>query len=83
MKIKEPKNRIKLPEELLTEKDISKLIEAADNPRDRAFIALIGETGFRIGEMFSICMKSISVEEKGIRVHITVKKLYKGSRRSY
>ncbi len=44
----------KLPEDLLTEDDVRKMINAADNPRDKAFIALLWETGARIGEIYNL-----------------------------
>ncbi|MBI4162420.1 MAG: site-specific integrase [Candidatus Aenigmarchaeota archaeon] len=65
MKIKEPKNRIRMPETLLTQEDVNKLIETANSPRDKAFLALLAE-GFRIGEMFSICIKNMKQVEKVI-----------------
>ena len=39
------------PADLLTEEDIKKLIDAADNPRDKAFVSLISESGARIIEI--------------------------------
>jgi site-specific recombinase XerD len=67
-KIKQPKDRVKLPETLLTEKDIASLIDAANNPRDKAFVAVLYEGGFRIGEMLSIQLKHIRFDEYGAQL---------------
>jgi len=67
-KIKQPKNKIKLPETLLTEQDIAKLIDVADNPRDRAFVSILYESGCRIGEMLSIQLKHIKFDEYGAQL---------------
>ncbi len=55
----------KLPEKLLTEEDIGKLIETAENPRDEAFIALLWETGARIGELLDLKVESFQDRSQG------------------
>jgi len=70
--------RIKLPEELLTEEDIVKLINAANSQRDKAFIAMLYETGCRIGEILFIRIKHIQFDQYGALVMVSGKT---GSRR--
>lgn len=70
--------RIKLPEELLTEEDIIKLINATNNPRDKAFVAMLYETGCRIGEILFIRIKHIQFDNYGAVVIVSGKT---GSRR--
>ncbi|MBU1165316.1 tyrosine-type recombinase/integrase [Candidatus Micrarchaeota archaeon] len=41
----------KLPEEMLTQEDILKLIRACNNARDRAIVSLLYESGARISEL--------------------------------
>ena len=53
-----------LPDELLNENDVEKMINAADHPRDKAFIAVIYESGCRIGEILSLQMKNVSFDEQ-------------------
>ena len=48
----------KLPQELLTEEEIKKMIESADNPRDRAFMSVLYESGCRIGEILTLKQKN-------------------------
>lgn len=59
IKNKEPKNNI-LPEELVTEQDVLKLIENAKYVRDKAFIYLLYESGARIGEILTLRIKHVS-----------------------
>jgi integrase len=57
-----PAQNIKLPEQLLTENDVLKLIDACENARDRAIISTLYETGCRIGELGSATISSVSFE---------------------
>ncbi len=59
---KEPKNSI-LPEELLSEEEILKLVDSAKFARDKAFIFTLYESGARIGELLTIRIKHISFSE--------------------
>lgn len=65
--------RIKLPEEMLTEEDIKKLINAADNLRDKAFISILYETGCRIGEMLFLRLKHIKFDQYGAQLLVNGK----------
>jgi integrase/recombinase XerD len=55
----------KLPEELLAEEDVRKLIEAAQHPRDKALILVLYESGCRIGELLTLRIKNILFDENG------------------
>ena len=70
--------RIKLPEDLLSEDDVIKLINAANNPRDKAFVAMLYETGCRIGEILFIRLRHIQFDQYGATVIVSGKS---GSRR--
>ncbi len=59
-----------LPEELLTEQDIQKMIDAAQNPRDQALISMLAESGCRITELASLRLKNITFDEHGARIHV-------------
>ena len=63
IKNKEPKNKL-LPEELLTEEEIMKLVNAANHPRDKAFIFTLYESGARISEMLTLRIKHINFGEQ-------------------
>jgi integrase/recombinase XerD len=49
----------KNPSDLLTEEEIFKMIEVADNDRDKAIIAVLHESGCREGELVSSQLKHI------------------------
>ncbi|MEM1558202.1 MAG: site-specific integrase [Candidatus Bathyarchaeia archaeon] len=52
-----------LPEDLLTEEEVMRLVEACDNPRDKAFIMTLYESGARIGELGSMLIRDVKFEE--------------------
>lgn len=67
-----------LPKDLLTREDIDALKDACRNPRDRAFIALLYETGARIGELIDLTVGDIEDHTHGRKVVVNGKT---GSRR--
>jgi integrase len=62
IKNKEPKDSL-LPEELLTEEEVLRLVSNAKYIRDKAFIYLLWESGARIGEMLTLRIKNITFAE--------------------
>ena len=64
----ERNNNNKLPEDMLTEKDIKKLLESANHPRNRAFIAMLWETGARIGELMNLKVGSLEDHKHGMKL---------------
>jgi len=58
------KNSI-LPEELLSEDDVSALLRACENSRDRAFVITLYELGGRIGELLSLQRKHVAFDQYG------------------
>jgi integrase len=69
--------RIKLPEEMLSEEDIERLINVAENPRDKAFIAILYESGCRIGEMLFLRLKHINFDQYGAQLLVNGKTGYR------
>lgn len=65
IKTKRAKNHNFLPQDLLTEAEVKLMAESCANPRDRALILLIYETGGRIGEILSLCLRAISFDKYG------------------
>ena len=63
------KNKM-LPQDLLSEDEVLKLISAARDLRDRAIIALLFDTGMRIGELVSL--KAKDVDLNGSLAHVVV-----------
>jgi len=56
---------IKNPEDMLTEEEVQKMIDARDTPRDRAFIATLYESGCRIGEILTLKLNQVKFDEYG------------------
>ncbi len=78
IKVKKPKND-KLPEDLLTEEEVKRLIEASLNARDRALVSLLYESGARVEELLNLRIKNITFDEFGCVVLFEVGKT--GARR--
>lgn len=68
----------KLPEDILNEADVKKLLEHCDNIRNKALVALLWDSGCRIGEVLNIKIKNISFDKYGGVVTVDGKS---GSRR--
>ena len=59
--------------ETLTEDEIIAMIEAAEHPRDKAFIAVGYEAGLRIGELANLKLKNIIWNERGAKIKVSGK----------
>lgn len=68
VKTTEKKNSNKLPEDLLTEEEVKRMIQVSMNPRDRALISVLWESGCRAGEVLSMRIKHVSFEDRFTRV---------------
>jgi len=65
VKGKTPKDKLSR-EDLPTEEDVKKLLDVcADSPRDKALIAIHNEAGTRIGEVLTLKIKHVKLDEYG------------------
>ena len=71
-------NSGKLPQDLLTKEDVEAQIEACHNPRDKALVAILWETGARIGELIDVTVGDVEDRKHGKKITIDGKT---GSRR--
>jgi integrase/recombinase XerD len=78
-KVKRSSSNKKLPEDLLNPEDIEHLIDSAQSLRDKAYIAVLYESGARRGELQEIQIKHIHFDENG--AVITLPKGKTGARR--
>ncbi|MEM2211396.1 MAG: site-specific integrase [Nitrososphaerales archaeon] len=62
-----------MPGELIKEEEIMRLVEVCDNPRDKAFIMTLYESGARIGELGSMRIKDVVFEENYAKLMLTGK----------
>lgn len=69
--VKKGNGRKKLPEEILTDTEIMEMVKIAGNPRNRAFIGVLYESGCRIGELLTRRLKHVEFDDYGavLRVH--------------
>src|SRR5574341_135605 len=65
MKVENRTDKRKLPEDMLSEEDIKSMINMADNPRDKALVAVMYESGCRIGEILSLRIKQVKFDTLG------------------
>lgn len=59
--------------DILTEREIEKLIQAAEHPRDKAFISMLYELGARIGEIGNLKIKNITQDNYSHIIDLTGK----------
>lgn len=55
----------KLPEDILTEKEVNKLIENVSDIKYKTMIAVLYESGLRTGEFFKLRMKDVKFDDYG------------------
>ena len=67
----------KLPEDLLSESDVLKLIECAKRKMDKAMIALLWDIGARIGEVGTLTIRHVSFDEYGALISLRGKTGYR------
>jgi site-specific recombinase XerD len=59
MRPRPPSRNSKLPEDMLTEEEVKRMIEVTRKPRNRALIAFLYESGARIGEVMNLRIKDV------------------------
>jgi integrase/recombinase XerD len=65
-----PDKKRKLPEDILTETDVKRMIKACLHPRDSALIATLYETGCRRNELLMLQIKDFSHDKYGGLINI-------------
>jgi integrase/ribosomal protein L40E len=70
-----PRDRQTTPQqsELVNEEEVRLLITKADNPRDKAFIALLWDSGGRIGEIGTPVVNDVTFDRYGGKIHVNGK----------
>lgn len=66
-------NHRKLPEELLTQQEIGRIVQKCQTLRDKALIATLAESGCRISEIGTMQIKHVAFEEYGARLTVNGK----------
>lgn len=65
-----PQSKRKMPEELLTQEEIKKIIQNCKTLRNKAIMAVLSESGCRIGEIGTLKIKHVTFEKYGARLHV-------------
>lgn len=64
-----PKNSIR-PDELLTDEEVNKMVEVSNHIRNKAYIRMLYDGGFRISEVFLLKINSLVFQETGVDVYV-------------
>jgi len=59
-----------LPEALLSEEQVAQMINACKSVRDRAIIAVLYDSGCRVGEIRTMRIKSVAFDKYGAKIHV-------------
>ncbi len=62
-----------LPAGVLSETQVADIVNACRSPRDRAFLAVLYDSGCRLGEVRTMTIGSVSFDECGARIRVTGK----------
>jgi len=63
----------RLPEEILTEEEVKRLVQVANNTRDKALVLVSYESGARIGELLNMRIKDVTFDDLGAVTMVTGK----------
>jgi len=64
------RSRIKLHSEILTVEEVNKIADHTLNPRDRALVLTLYESGARIGELLNLKIKDVQFDDYGAVLHL-------------
>lgn len=59
------------PSDLLTQSDIDKMLKACRHPRNKAFIAVLLDSGMRVGALASTRIKNVEFKQSGAIIYIS------------
>ncbi|MCK5341861.1 MAG: tyrosine-type recombinase/integrase [Candidatus Heimdallarchaeota archaeon] len=64
IKTKQPKNRLPTTE-LLKQEDVTQMLTACENQRDRAFLIVLWDSGARVGEILNLNIRDVQLDKYG------------------
>ncbi len=73
IKTSSPITKHTLPEDIMDEEDILKMLKTTSNVRDQALIALLFDSGIRIGELLNMQLKDIDLRSEPAHIKVTGK----------
>lgn len=73
IKVRTNVDRLKKSEDMLTPDEVDLIIQNCKNLRDKSLISLLYDTGCRIGEIVTLKLKDLDIDDRGMTVHVTGK----------
>lgn len=73
IKAKIPRNRIKLPSDILTQEEVIRIIQASSTFRTKAMISVVYESAGRISEILNMKVKDVEFDDNGVLIRISGK----------
>jgi len=74
IKAKQMSAKIKPPEDLITREELEKIIALCSNNRDKCIIALLYESGIRIGELLNLKVKNVELNSNPVKLFVDSQK---------
>lgn len=73
IRIRSNSDRLKKSEDMLTEEEINELIAGCRNHRDKALVSLAFDSGCRVGELLTLRLRDVELDDMGMSLHVTGK----------
>jgi len=65
VKVGNAHSKSKLPEDMITKQELEAMLKSCSHPRDSAIIALLYDSGSRIGELLSMRVRDVEFDDQG------------------
>lgn len=74
LKIRSPhRSREKKPESIVSEQELAKMLDATLNPRDKALISLLYDSGCRMSELLTMNRRNLGFDNYGAKIIVSGK----------
>lgn len=73
IKVRTNVDRLKKTEEMLTEDEVKQIIGKCTNLRDKALVSLAYDSGCRVGEILTIRIRDVEMDDEGMTLHVSGK----------
>lgn len=73
IKVRTNVDRLKKSEDMLTSDEVDQIIQNCKNLRDKSLVSLLYDTGCRIGEIVTLRLRDLEIDDRGMTVHVTGK----------
>jgi integrase/ribosomal protein L37E len=73
IKIRNNVDRLKKSEEMITQEEVNAIAQGCKNLRDKALVTLAYDSGCRIGELLTLRVRDLEMDDRGMMVHVSGK----------